>query len=308
MQPLTLVLNNDHSVGLGDNLCLLSALANLSTPVQLAVNNKYNTFDRLTHYAKIFRIPKSQLEIIPTEENGMFNNVGWPVKLFTEYYKPLFVNVHGQVVKLNNGRKDCIAIVAAFEQDPTGNNEWPWCRNRSLDYWARIFSWLKAMNYDVVTLDYAYHDLENKVEILAKHCKAIISYEGGMAHLAHMMNLPCFLVNWNLPSPSTTLGSFHCEFVHKTNSVYILHNDEEIFTWDRAAFDSKIEDLLQGKTNNRLVNDECKITFTGPGCRGQVMVRDKNNNLKLQAPPLFGDTKVSEVLTSHYFKSFNQNT
>lgn len=301
MQEITINLDNTHSVGLGDNLCLLSALANLPVPVKLLVNNNHNTYDRLTQYARIFRIPKSQLDIQLSKENGNFNNVGWPVKLFTDYYKPLAVNVHGNVIKLSKGIKPCIALVTSFDKDPLGNNEWPWSRCRPLEYWGKIFEWLKSLNYEVITLDNPYHDLENKVEMLAKSCRAIISYEGGMAHLAHMMDLPCFLIDWKLPSPSTALSSFHCEFVHRTNSVYIVRHDE-IFNWSRDQFDSQMYQLEHNKTNNRLVNGECRLEFTGIGCKGQVLVKDQNDNILLYSDPIFGDSKVAEVLNSFYFK------
>jgi hypothetical protein len=303
MQEITVELNNEHSVGLGDNLCLLSALANVPPKVRLLVDNKHNTYERLTSYARMFRIPKSQLEIVNEENQENFNNVGWPVKLFTDYFRPSYVNVKGQTLPLGNyTEKKCIALVTAFDKDPHGNNQWPWCRNRPIEYWARIFMWLKSMNYEVITVDYPFHDLESKVEILAKHCKAMISYEGGMAHLAHMMGLPCFLVNWQLPSSSTELNQFHCEFVHKTNSVYILRDDEELFSWTNDEFNQKVEALAKGKTNNRLVNGDCKLSFTGPGCKGRVEVNNALGAQMLRASPIFGDNRVSELLNEYYFK------
>jgi hypothetical protein len=302
MEKVKIELNNDHSVGLGDNLCLLSALANVPTPVALYVNNDYDTFDRLQHYRRIFRIPKDQLEIFPMETSGNFANVGWPVKFFTDYHKPLYVNLKHGSIKLDHSKKDCIAIAAQFNNNPDEPNDiWPWCRGRPISYWARIFAHVKKMGFDVITVDYAQHDLEDKIELLTKHCRAIISYEGGMAHLAHMIKLPCFLVDWQHPSPSTVLGNFHCDFVHKTNSVYILRDDTEFFTWDKNAFSRKIFDLEQGQGNNRLVNGDCNIEFAGPGCRGDVTVTSAyNGKVLLKTPPIFGDSKVAELLSKYY--------
>jgi hypothetical protein len=304
MERLRLNLNNDHSVGLGDNLCLLSELANAPPPIDLYVNNVHNTYDRLMHYKKIFRIPPSQLNILYSEENGDFNNVGWPSKLFSQYYRPQFITVNGQTVqpRTNNDiNKKFIAIAGSTLADPSGLNEWPGCRSRPQEYWNRVYGWIKSIGYEAVSVDYPFADLENKIEILAKYCCAIISYEGGMAHLSHMLKLPCFLVDWKHPSPSTPLKEFHCEFVHKTDSVYILRNDEELFSWSDHRFRQELEKLRNGITNNRLVNGECRLQFDGPGIHGNVKVlRNSDNAVLLSAGGMYGTNKVGEFLNRYH--------
>jgi hypothetical protein len=305
MERIQVKLNNDHSVGLGDNLCMLSALANIPEPIDLFVSNDHNTYDRLMQYKKIFRISDATLAIYQHDDRGDFNNVGWPVKLLTEYYRPNFINVNGQTIqpKTNSDRsKKFIAIAGYVDPDPTGNNEWPYSRARPQEYWNRVYAWIKSIGYEAVSVDNAWTSLDTKIEILAKHCRAIISYEGGMAHLSHMLKLPCFLVDWKLPSPSTELGEFHCEFVHKTSSVYILRDDEEIFSWGEGKFNSTVEDLHHGQTNNRLVNGQCKLSFTGPGIQGRIHVHDINNRLVLDVGGMYGDNKVTELLNKHFYQ------
>jgi hypothetical protein len=198
MQEITIDLNNDHSVGLGDNLCLLSALANIPNKVNLEVNNEYNTFDRLQHYIKIFQIPPEKVTIKKVNHNGQFSNTGWPLKVFTDYYKTPKVYVNGQRISTQLPNKRCIALITASQADPTGRNEWPWSRNRPPAYWEKMFTWIKSLDYEVITLDVSYFDLETKIEILAKYCCAMISYEGGMAHLAHMLDMPCFIFQYSI--------------------------------------------------------------------------------------------------------------
>lgn len=288
METLTVDLNNSHSVGLGDNLCFLSAMANLPPKVVIQVNNRFNTYDRLSQYARIFRIPKSQLEIEQVESEGTFNNTGWPIKVFTDYYKTSIVNANGNLIKINPKGKKCIALVTASEPDPTGKNEWPWCRNRPPEYWEKIFTWIKSVGYEVITLDHPFFDLETKIELLAKHCAAVITYEGGMAHLVHMMNIPCFIVDWQHPSPSTQLNVFHVDFVHKSNSTYIFRKDDEIFSWDEDTFNKHISNLLEGKTNNRLLNGEFDFKFELTSFRGNLQVFNKNGLLCLDCSSIFG--------------------
>lgn len=303
MEKIRVDLNNDHSVGLGDNLCLLSALTNVPAPIELYVNNTHDTYDKLVQYKRIFRIPKDQLDIFPADTSGDFNNVGWPIKFFTDYYRPSHVNLKGNIIKLNErpNEKKFIAIAAQFQEHAGQADTWPHARGRPIEYWARIFAYVKSMGYDVVTVDQAQNNLETKVELLAKHCRAIISYEGGMAHMAHMLGLPCFLVNWQLPSPSTDLAGFHCEFVHKTDTVYILRNDAELFSWTSEEFGTKIFELEQGKGNNRLVNGDCNVTFDNPPCQGSLTVSaSATGQPMLRAKPIFGDNKVSELLRRFY--------
>jgi len=302
MERLRINLNNNHSVGLGDNLCLLSELTSIPPPIDLYVNNVHNTFDRLSHYKRIFRIPDSQLQIFFSEENGDFNNVGWPIKLFSEYHRPQFVSVNGQVIQTrtkNDKDKKFIAIAGYVDPDVSGRNEWPYSRARPQEYWNRIYAWIKSIGYEAVSVDNAYTDLEDKIEILAKHCRAIISYEGGMAHLSHMLKLPCFLVDWKHPSPSTWLSTYHCDFVHKTESVYILREDEEIFSWGEGEFNRKVEHLHRGETNNRFLNGERRMQFAGPGVHGNVQVY-QGRDLVLEADGFFGRNKVGSLLNRYY--------
>jgi len=303
MPEITLELNNTHSVGLGDNLCLLSFLTLLPPKVSVWTSNENQTYDKLREYIKILRIPQEKLELKKIEHNGELDNTGWPLKVLTDYYKTHSVILKGSPVQINKHiNKKYIAVVTAFEEDTSGKNEWPWCRNRPLDYWAKIFAWIKSIGYEVVTLDDPYYSLENKIEILAKDCQAMITYEGGMAHLAHVLDIPCFMVDWKHPSPSTHLNVFHSDFVHRTNSVHILRKDEEIFSWNRLAFDIIVEQLKQGKGNNRFLND-FYFDFVGPGFHNDVRIynRASNNLLCLQTHTFLG--KYHANLISQYYQN-----
>jgi hypothetical protein len=299
-------LDNTYSVGLGDNICLLSALANIPDQIDLYVTNNHNTYSKLIHYKKIFNIPDDNLRILLSGVNGTFSNTGWPLNLFKEYYQPDYVNVHNHQVSVkHNKSKHVIAIAGFFENIPAnGDNKWPWCKQRPLEYWAKIFLWLKSMDYEVVTVDRHFFNLEDKIDLLVNHCSAIISYEGGMAHLSHMLRVPCFLIDWKLPSPSTVLADFHCEFVHKTSNVYIVRNDDELFEWDRTQFDTHINHLKCGKTNNRLVNGEVDIVLERDSIHGNISVINKEGKTLLRAPGFFGENNVAGKFFSKYYTKF----
>jgi hypothetical protein len=300
-------LDNTHSVGLGDNLCLISLLASISEPVELRVDHRHDTYERLCRYKKIFMISDDKLRIVRSDVNGDFKNTGWPLKINRDYYRPPAVEVNGSVLNTSNEKhkeKRCIALAAFYDTPPEDNkNEWPWCKRRGLEYWAKMFVYFKSLHYDVITVDRHMFDLENKIETIIKNCKAIVGYEGGMSHLAHMLNVPLLLVDWTYPAPSTNLDRFHCEFVHQSKSMYILRDDEELFSWTDNQLESVLHGLRQGRTNNRLINGECRFDFQGPGLFGPLTVRDKQNRVLLKTSGLFDRQDVAANFVNNYFSA-----
>jgi hypothetical protein len=300
---ITIHLDNTHSVGLGDNLCLISLLASINEPIKLLVDGRHETFEKLCRYKRIFMIPDSKLQIIKSESNGNFKNTGWPLKLHQDYYRSAKIMVNGQILDTGNQdhKKRCIALAAFYDTPPKDNqNQWPWCKRRDLDYWSKIFVYFKNLHYDVITVDRHMFDLENKIETMVKNCKAIVGYEGGMTHLAHMLDIPVLLVDWKYPAPSTNLDQFHCEFVHRSKSLYLLRDDEELFSWNETQLDKVLYDLRQGRTNNRLLNGECHLEFSGPGIFGEMSVKDLNNNTLLKVPGLYNKNSEADNFVNKY--------
>ena len=128
-----------------------------------------------------------------------------------------------------------------------------------------------------------------------------------MAHLAHMLDLPCFLVDWKLPSPSTTLGEYHCEFVHRSRSTYFVKNHDNLPSWTEGQFSGIINQLNNGQGNNRLLNGDARMIFKGPGITGEVSVVDKNFRTVMVAPEIFswGGSEHGAFLNQFYAKNFD---
>lgn len=311
MTEININLDNQHSVGLGDNLCFLSAIVNLPVKINVYVSNHHNTFDRFVELCDIFQVPQSSVQFfIKDKQTGDCHNTGWPMKLLTDYYKPQHVKVNNQLLETNsNNNKRCIALAGFYEMPNDADNRlahaenrWPWCKHRPIEYYARIFTWLKNMQYDVITVD-RYWSLEHKIETLVKNCSAIISYEGGMAHLSHMLQIPCFLIDWKHPSPSTKLGTFHCDFVHKTNSVHILRNDNELFEWSFDQFNHRIKELKQGLTNNRFLNKEYEMYFHRNSVAEYVEILDQHGTAVLDPVSVVSkNNSISGVLDQYFLK------
>lgn len=303
-------LDNTHSVGLGDHLCLISLLCDLPEQVEVLCSNAWNTFDRLAEYKRVLNIPDSKFVLIPTDSNGDFPVIGWPAKLFSPYYQ----------VETNrtDKRKPCIGLVCyttnqmymdsdysyiEWENNvPTNKgikNTFPHCKLRPIDYYARVFEYIKRNRYDVITIDSMDTNFEEKVEMMSKYCEAIIGYEGGIAHLSHMLNIPYFILGWRLPSPSTHLETFHSEIVHMTRNTYFLRDDEELFSWSAEEFDYQINLVRTNHGNNRLLNGECYLEFPR-GISGPIEIKDlATHKSVLSTTSILGSGPLTQLLQKY---------
>jgi hypothetical protein len=316
-------LDTTHSVGMGDYLCFISLLCDIPDTVVVHCSNNHSTFDRLSYFKRVLNISDDQFELVLVEHNGNFSITGWPVKLFSKYYNPSSVNIRGQDLAIDYentcNNKGYIGLVCYttnqmyVDQD---NNyiEWtngqevnlgqenifPQSRLRSVNYYARIFEFIKSRRYDVITIDSMHTDFEDKVEMMVKHCKAIIGYEGGVAHLAHMLNIPYFMLDWKLPSRSTIFGDMHCEIVHQSRSMYVLRDDEELFKWNAHEFDQKIYDTWAGRGNNRFANGIYSINFPN-GILERMIIQNSTHDEILSMGSMFGTNPLSNILKKYYF-------
>jgi hypothetical protein len=316
-------LDTTHSVGMGDYLCFISLLCDIPDTVVVHCNNSHSTFDRLSYFKRVLNITDEQFKLVPADHSGDFSITGWPVKLFSKYYKPSSVNIRGQDLEIDykntRDKKGYIGLVCYTTNQmyiDQHNNyiEWdnnqelnlgqenifPQTRLRPVDYYARIFEFIKTRRYDVITIDSMHTNFEDKVEMMVKHCKAIIGYEGGVAHLAHMLDIPYFMLDWQLPCPSTVFGDMHCEIVHQSKSMYVLRNDQELFNWSAEEFDQKIYDVWNIGGNNRFTNGTYSLDFPN-GILSQMNVDDQTNNTLLSLRSMFGKNSLGKILKKYYF-------
>jgi hypothetical protein len=318
-------LNNNHSVGLGDHLCLISLLCDINDGIEVLSSNNHGIYDRLCYFKRVLHIPDSAFTLKLVDSNGDFDVIGWPLKLFSKYYQPETVTLKGLSLRVDDPNHPKPAIgLACFttnymyldnnsnyvewldgkEVNRGNENVFPQCRLRPASYYARIFEYCKTHRYDVITIDSMHTDLEEKIEMMVKNCKAIIGYEGGMAHLAHILNIPYFMLDWKLPTPNTVFNEWHCELVHQTNSLYVLRDDEELFKWSADEFDKKIHLISRGNGNNRLLNGECRLHFdslTSP----LTIQNDKGETVFSTDFGMFSDNAVGRLLAKYYSSKFH---
>jgi hypothetical protein len=278
---MEITLDTSRGMGFGDMLCLISLLCDIPEPVTLYSNNTEQYYDRIKQYIEILNIPEDKLKIVYTDKNGGFSGA-WHLKTVSNYYYPETLKLNGKELKVKDPSRAKPYIGLAMYNGTDGwidsnynfvrltvdgpvvegnrSDYVPQCRWRSFDYYTKLFEFIRYQNYDVITLD-SNKNLESKIEFLIENCTAVIGYEGGMAHLCHMLRIPFFMLDWRLPSHDAHYGQFQAEVTHQSRTVHMIRDDTEFVNMSQRQFRNLVEKLNHQNTNNRIVNGEINMRF-----------------------------------------------
>ena len=308
--------DNTNSVGMGDLLCFVSLICSAPDPIEISVSNEHGTYDMLCTIKRVLNIPNYKFVLKLVEGRGNFPSYGWPLKLFSDYYQTDSVNIFGKDLPVV-GAKPSKGYIGLVCYNGSGNymtnerhlmqwdhnrlivatkeNEWPQTRYRPISFYTRLFEYCKTHDYDVITLDSGTTLFEEKVELMVKYCKAIIGFEGGIAHLSHMLGIPYFMLDWKWPNNSTRLNDLHCEIVHQSPYMYMLRDDEEIFSWDKDQLNQRICQVESGFGNNRFITGERSFKLES-NILGNIQVVDKEGTHILDMGPLYGHNELGKFM------------
>jgi hypothetical protein len=330
---MNIYLDTDKGWGFGDLLCLISLLCDIPEQVVLHTNNKENYYDRITELTRILCIPESKLKVVQIEINGDFAGA-FHLKTVSDYYYPNHVLVNGEKISVNDlSRKKQYVGMALYNgldgyvehnnnfirNAPNGalinegNNcsRIPQCKFRSIQTYGQVFMNLRKWGYDVITLD-GVNNIESKIKFLVENCRAVVGYEGGIAHLCHMLRIPYIMYDYR-PSPDVDdcYGEYTAEVIHQSNTVHIMDNDELWFNkLNKNTFSELVDNLQNKRTNNRIVNGDIKMIFEG-AVNSKVAFADKNNVITFQSRfgPQVSDAAVDLIhkFYRHKFPNFESN-
>jgi hypothetical protein len=275
---MNIYLNTRNGLGLGDYLCTISLLANTPTPITLYADNREDQYNRISQLLRILNVPEDQLKIeFSQDHRGDFSGA-WHLKTYCDYFYPEFVTLKGKQLKVKDPsrKKSYIGVCCYSGLDAyldanydhirgssmnEGNNgtRIPQCKYRSIDYYTKIMQFAKTIGYDVITLDDP-NNIESKMEFILENCAAVIGYEGGIAHMCHMLQIPYLMLDWRVPNHDAQYGEFQCEVTHQSKTVYHLRSDDDLFRFTRKDFLEFIDKLTNlGTTNNRIVNGQVRM-------------------------------------------------
>jgi ADP-heptose:LPS heptosyltransferase len=233
-------LHKDWNKALGTELILLSVLMDFGVK-QLNINQNLNN-KNFDCYKRIFNI--QELKINQVDPKFLTNTVA-PNDLF-KIYSPYYKIPKVQKKKPFIG----IASYQSSEVIEPNNTTYPNCKIYSIDQYAELYKFIKISGYDVISLDSRDISIEGKVHLITEFCECVIGYEGGLAHLCHMLNVPYIMFPWH-----QEFVEVDSKLIHLDNQTYFLDSFEELLLWSPKKLHQCIEELHAGLTNNELVHN-----------------------------------------------------
>ena len=258
----------DWNRGLGTELSLLSVLIDFDVE-QLNINQNLNNknFDA---YKRIFNIQKLKVNYIdPTE----LTNITTPHDLF-KVYSPYY--------KITRSPKKRPFIgIASYQNSEViepNNSTYPNCKIYSITQYAELYKFIKTSGYDVISLDSRDISVEDKARLISEHCECVIGYEGGVAHLCHMLDVPYIMFPWHADN-----SIFDSKLLHIDNKTYFLDSFNQLLSWSTLDLNQCISELQAGCTNNELVYNPTLILNR---LNGQFITHEEKQFLSKKYPIL----------------------
>jgi hypothetical protein len=273
-------LHFDWFRGLGTELCAFSTFvnSNLGT-LFVAGDPKYHSFDR---YKKIFNVCDDRLRLRSYDDRFSDDVFVDPQDLF-KLYSPYVIKERPKKTRKFVGLS-CYHS-ADFMFDCTDmNTDYPHSKLYPIEIYQRLFQVIKSWGYDVITFDSRDTSIEDKADLI-NMCDFVIGYEGGIAHLSHMLDTPTFILPWRV---NTVLP----ELLHLDKKTYFCQSVNEIIGWSRSEVLEKVYQLNKKETNNRFLNNQ--LSLVNNAYRFSVPGIDALN------PLLLGPDEI------HYSKNFCQ--
>jgi len=245
--------------GLGIIITQLSFLLAMKRPVQAVVSNNDNL---IYDFKRIFQIPDTVLTI----EVGTH---GWKDLETDELctYAPYFgferVQLFGQEYSTVRKKKPCVALAMHHNGgliDPDQRHGMPYNKFATCHEYNMIFQRLTEQGYDVITMNQTGISLEQKVFLLNELCDFVIGYEGGLGHLAHVLQIPYVCLPWQLDdmgNPGVQPGLWYeSHRFHPDRRTWFLKDVEEFVGWDRQQLQHMIDQLYDQGGNNILFDPD----------------------------------------------------
>jgi hypothetical protein len=241
-------LHFDWYKGLGTELCAFSTFVN-SKIGTLHVKGGFENHS-FTRFKKIFNVGDNQLLLKSYNEtfpNDIFID---PQDLF-KMYSPYVIKERPNKTRKYVGLS-CYHS-ADFMFDCTNmNTDYPNSKLYPIEIYQRLFQLIKSWGYDVITFDSRDVSVEDKADVIYNMCDFVIGYEGGIAHLSHMLDTPTFILPWRV---DTVIP----ELLHLDKKTYFCQSINEVLGWSRSDILEKVYQLNKKETNNRFLNNQLEL-------------------------------------------------
>lgn len=252
-------LHFDWHKGLGTELCAFSTFVNSGMGTLFVPGIvEHHSFSR---YKKIFNVGDDQLllkSFNETDDNDVFIDPQDLFKIYSPYVIKERVNKPRKFVGLSCYQN------SEFVFDSTNmNTTYPYVKLYPIEVYQRLFQVIKSWGYDIITFDSTEISLEDKADMIYNMCDFVIGYEGGIAHLAHMLDTPSIILPWRV---ETVLP----ELLHLDKKTYFCQSVSEALNWSKSDVTDIVERLNNKETNNRFLTNQLTLennnySFSVPG-------------------------------------------
>lgn len=248
--------------GLGTTISILSMLVDSKKPIRLHVPKGSVTFE----IKSIFGLPNIEL----CEDTDINNDLVPRTRDCSKYHSPYIVrdkvNILGQEFRTDQrprkSGKPCIGLALSSTGIKNVNfdnlgKQYPENRYPSLAIYNHVINLILRTGYDVITIDSNHSSLEQKVYMMSQLCDAVVAYEGGIAHLAHMLHVPTIIFPWQYDSQGNKLGiNYIAHTLHVDRKTYFLSTSDEILCWAPKQLIKTINRLHKNQGNHFLFNED----------------------------------------------------
>jgi hypothetical protein len=247
------VMSNTFRGGLGTIISHLSMLLNNDFFVEIHTTSQCSI---LLHELKNSLMIKN-LEIIENnvikkpQEDIQINDLN---KFLSPYLTTDCISYQGKQFPLRQGiNKQAIAL--ACYNNSYNVVDYKDRRYYTPEEYGLIFSLLKTAGFEILNLDGLYISMADKIYLMNTYCRAVISYEGGLAHLAHVLQIPSIILPWNTYVSTREPRSVHPNDnwawrLHLDEKTLFLENITDILKWDSKMLHEQLDKLDQKKGNN----------------------------------------------------------
>lgn len=246
---------------------------------------------------KIYKISDDRLTIVYQAEATRHPVSNDMIKAFSPYIMPPTVNLFGEDYPTGRRGKTCIGLAMhayGLGEDKKIQHS-PYHKFASREIYNQIIKLADLAGYDVLTVNQPKMSVEHKAFLLNEYCDCLISYEGGVAHLAHTLNVPTIILPWKYHGDGTAIDTVEDEInwvshsYHMDKKTYFLNSQDEMNEWSVDKLKSTIDSLYAEQGNNR---------YYLPGLEIDTENLEFNGTI-INAPFSTVDTKIKDFIKEH---------
>lgn len=244
--------------GLGIAIIKMSLAMAIDGPVNFIVPDSANIAYELK---KIFQIPDSKMIITVDPKYQRTDDIldSDELCVYTSYFYSHSILLDNRIHFTARKPKRCVAL-AMHHGRGLGNDlplkKFPYNKFATQDEYNKIIEYLDSHGYSVITMNSPELTVQEKTHLLNEYCDCLITYEGGVAHLAHLLNIPTIILPWkynDMGHPPIPPGIWYeSHRYHPDRKTWFLKSVDELLSWSVPQFKEKIVSLYQDQGNNLL--------------------------------------------------------